>query len=155
MKFICPLLVVTDINRSRDFYENILGQKVKYDYGESITFLGDFAIHLKSHYKGLIGNRRVISGGNNFELYFEQDDIEVIVSRLKEYNVTFIHEIKEQPWRQRVVRFYDPDKYIVEVGESLSFLAKRLKNEGMADEQIAKTIDMPIGFVIESTTSTR
>lgn len=47
MKFMCPLVVVKDINRSRDFYENVLGQRVKYDYGENITFHGDFALHQK------------------------------------------------------------------------------------------------------------
>jgi len=124
---------------------------VKFDYGESVTFYGDFAIHLKSHYKGLIENRQIRHGGNNFELYFELDDIESIVKRLKAYNITFIHEIREQPWRQKVIRFYDPDKNIIEVWESLCFLANRLKNEGMAVGQISETINMPTSFVIEST----
>lgn len=45
MKFICSLITVSDIKRSRNFYENLLNQKVKYDLGENITFNGDFAIH--------------------------------------------------------------------------------------------------------------
>lgn len=57
MKYVCPLITVSDINLARDFYENILYQKVKYDFGESVTFHGDFAIHLQSHYKNLIDNR--------------------------------------------------------------------------------------------------
>jgi catechol 2,3-dioxygenase-like lactoylglutathione lyase family enzyme len=69
VKFICPLITVSDIEKSRDFYENILGQKVKFDFGENITFHGDFAIHLISHFKELIDNKEVIHGGNDFELY--------------------------------------------------------------------------------------
>ena len=31
MKYKCALFVVNDIQRSRDFYENLLGQTVKYE----------------------------------------------------------------------------------------------------------------------------
>jgi len=30
--------------------------------------------------------------------------------------VEFIHEIVEQPWGQKVMRFYDPDYHMIEVG---------------------------------------
>ncbi len=147
MKYICPLITVSDIKRSRDFYEDLLNQKVKYDFGENITFHGDFAIHLQSHYEMLIDNKKVTYGGNNFELYFEYDDIEQIVKLLMDNNVSFVHGIREQPWRQKVVRFYDPDKNIIEIGESLEYLAFRLKNEGLSIEQISKTTNLPIDFV--------
>jgi catechol 2,3-dioxygenase-like lactoylglutathione lyase family enzyme len=150
MKYICSLITVSDINRSRDFYETLLNQKVKYDFGENITFHGDFAIHLQSHFKGLIDGKDIKHGGNNFELYFEYDNVEQIVTLLRDNNVSFVHDIREQPWRQRVVRFYDPDDNIIEIGESLEFLAFRLNNEGLSIEQISKTIHMPIAFVNES-----
>ncbi|MFA5729147.1 MAG: VOC family protein [Candidatus Neomarinimicrobiota bacterium] len=150
MKYVCPLIAVSDIRRSHDFYENLLGQKVKYDYGENVTFQGDFAIHLLSHYQALIDNKEIRTGGNNFELYFEYDNIEEIVKKLKESNVTFVHEIREQPWRQKVVRFYDPDENIIEIGESLEYLAFRLKNEGLSVEQISKATGTSLDFVKES-----
>ena len=150
IKYICPLITVSDIKRSRDFYENILGQKVKFDFGESITFHGDFAIHLQSHFKKLIDNKEIIQGGNNFELYFECDNLEKIVGLLYKNHVAFIHEIREQPWKQKVVRFYDPDRNIVEIGESLEFLSYRLNNEGMSTEQISETTGMTIEFINKS-----
>lgn len=150
MKYVCPLITVSDMKLSRDFYENVLGQKVKYDFGESVTFHGDFAIHLRAHYKNLIDNREVISGGNNFELYFESDRLERIVEKLNTSGVLFVHELREQPWRQQVVRFYDPDKNIVEIGETLEHLSFRLKQEGMSYDQISKVTNMPIDFVLES-----
>jgi len=73
MKFVCSLIVVSDINRSRYFYENILNQKVKYDFGENVIFQGDFAIHLKSHFQGLIDTKEIKRCCNIFELYFEYD----------------------------------------------------------------------------------
>ncbi|MHB8131782.1 MAG: VOC family protein [Mobilitalea sp.] len=54
MKFICALIVVDDIEISRRFYEKVLNQKVKYDFGENVTFEGGFSIHLKSHFLELL-----------------------------------------------------------------------------------------------------
>ena len=150
MKYVCPLITVSDMKVARDFYENILDQKVKYDFGESVTFHGDFAIHLQSHYKNLIDNREVNSGGNNFELYFESDKIELIVEKLMEKDILFVHELREQPWRQKVARFYDPDKNIIEIGETLEHLSYRLRKEDLSFEQISKITNMPIDFVIDS-----
>lgn len=150
MKYICSLITVSDIKRSREFYENLLNQKVKFDFGENITFHGDFAIHLQSHFKELINNKEIKHEGNNFELYFEYDNVEQIVKVLKDNNVSLVHDIIEQPWKQKVVRFYDPDNNIIEIGESMEYLAFRLKNEGMSIEQISQTTNMPIAFVNES-----
>ena len=44
VKFICTLITVADMQRSRHFYENVLGQKVETDFGENVSF-GGFAIH--------------------------------------------------------------------------------------------------------------
>lgn len=143
MKYICPLVVVEDIKKSRLFYENILGQTVKMDLGENITFDGDFAIHQKDHFRKLIGDNVIIKRSNNFELYFEDDDLESIVLKLKENDIEFIHEIIEQPWRQRVIRFYDHDKNIIEVGERLEHLAYRLARENYSENEISKIIGLP------------
>ena len=150
MKYVCPLITVSDMKQSRDFYENLLDQKVKHDYGESVTFYGDFAIHLQNHFKNLIDNHEIKSGGNNFELYFESDTIELIVEKLKGNNVIFLHELREQPWRQKVVRFYDPDKNIIEIGETLEHLSFRLRTEGLSVEQVSEITNMPVDFVIDS-----
>lgn len=150
MRFICALVTVSDMQRSRDFYERVLNQKIKYDFGENITFHGDFAIHLQSHFSKLIDNKEVKSGNNNFESYFEYDNLEKVVAVLKANGVTFVHDIREQPWRQKVVRFYDPDENIIEVGESLEYLSYRLWNEGVSIDLISQTTNMPVDFVNSS-----
>jgi len=150
MKFICSLITVNDINRSRDFYERILDQKVKANFGENVTYHGDFAIHLKSHFQGLIDNIEIKTHCNNFELYFEHDDIEQLVDRLNSYGVTYIHALREQPWRQKVMRFYDPDENIIEVGESIEHLSYRLHTEGISIDKIASITYMSETFVGES-----
>lgn len=150
MKFICPLIVVDDINIARSFYEKVLDQKVEYDFGENISFEGGFAIHLKTHFADLIdlSPDNIIQRSNNSELYFEEDDLDGLLEKLNaEGPVEFIHGIKEQPWGQRVIRFYDPDKHIVEVGESMESVARRFSDQGLSIEEIAQRTSMPEDFV--------
>lgn len=122
MKYVCPLLVVKNIAVSRDFYENILGQKLKHDFGENIVFEGDFSVHLKEHFEELLGPGydQIKTRAHNFELYFETAALDATIQKLRENKIEFIHEAKKQPWGQRVARFYDPDYHIIEIGEPMS-----------------------------------
>lgn len=150
MKFICSLIVVDDMEISKNFYQNVLNQKVKYDFGENVIFEGDFSIHLKSHFGKLIGLSPddIIQKSHNSELYFEDDDLDSLLAKLEESGVVeYIHGIKEQPWGQRVIRFYDPDMHIIEVGESMESVARRFLSEGFSVEETAKRISMPEEFV--------
>jgi len=72
MKFICSLIVVNNVETSRNFYGKVLNQKVQFDFGENVSFEGGFAIHLKSHFSNLININEdvIIQKSNNGELYF-------------------------------------------------------------------------------------
>lgn len=151
MKFICPLIVVKDMNRARHFYEDILQQVVKYDFGENIQFEGNFSIHLENHFHALIdsvGNEVIQHKSNNFELYFESEDIVESEYKLKLAKVEFIHELTEQPWGQRVVRVYDYDGHIIEIGESLETVVSRYLEAGWDIEKISKKTSMPVEFIM-------
>lgn len=150
MKFISALITVDDIDRSRHFYTGLLEQEIKFDFGENITFHGDFAIHLRSHFKELIDNKEIKDKANNCELYFEYDNLEKMELKLNKEGVEFVHEIREQPWRQKVMRFYDPDENIIEVGESMEHLSNRLHREGIEVKEISKITNMPQDFVKNS-----
>ncbi len=150
MKFICPLIVVNNMEVSRNFYEKVLNQKVQYDFGENVSFEGGFAIHLKSHFSDLINIKKddIIQKSNNSELYFEEDDLDSFLQKLKNIDsIEYIHGLKEQPWGQRVIRFYDPDMHIVDVGEPMESVVKRLLSEGSSVEETSKRTLMPEEFV--------
>jgi len=147
IRFVCSLIVVSDMEVSCHFYEKILGQKVKYNFGENITFEGDFAIHQKAHYQMLIDQKEIRNGGNNLELYFEYDDVDEIALKLQEHQVAFVHPVRYQPWRQKVVRFYDPDMHIIEIGETMEHLAYRLFNENLTVEDISGITMLPLEFI--------
>jgi catechol 2,3-dioxygenase-like lactoylglutathione lyase family enzyme len=138
MKFICSLIVVENIEKSRYFYEKLLGQKVVSDFGENVAFEGGFAIHQKAHFSKLICNLPIGKKTNNFELYFEDDAIEEIVKILHANGIEFIHEIMEQPWKQRVTRFYDYDFNAIEIGERMEHVAYRLHMENYSIDEICK-----------------
>ena len=137
IKFAGSLITVADMERSRNFYQGVLGQKVEADFGQNVSF-GGFSIHLRPHFKTLIDNKEIAVGGNNFELYFEYDDVEQICQKLKAEKVEFIHELREQPWRQLTMRFYDPDKNIIEIGETMEHLILRLLQQGNSPDDIVK-----------------
>jgi catechol 2,3-dioxygenase-like lactoylglutathione lyase family enzyme len=150
MKFICPLIVVKDIEISKNFYETVLEQEVEYDFGENVLFAGGFAIHLQSHFAEQldISPDDIVPQSNNCELYFEEDDLEALLDHLRHIDsLEYIHGITEQPWGQRVIRFYDPDKHIIEVGESMESVARRFLHSGLSVEETALRISMPVGFV--------
>ncbi len=165
-KYVCALITVSDITRSRAFYEGMLGQEVDMDFGPNVGFRGGFAIHERTHFESLFGDegesragRRqpasAVAAGTTAadnrspwgELYFEEDDIETLEGSLRAAGVVFAHPLREQPWAQRVFRCLDPDGHIVEVGESLETTARRLADGGMSAEQAAKRMGMPVDFV--------
>ena len=149
-KFICPLIVVEDVERSRRFYQGLLGQRVSMDFTENLTFEGGFSIHLASHYAGLIGGAAAYPrpiGAQNMELYFESHDIERDVAELEAAGVEFVHPLVEQPWGQLVVRCYDPDGHIVEIGEPMEAVVARCHARGMTGAEIAEATSMPVSFV--------
>lgn len=149
MKFKMPLIVVRDMERSRKFYEELLDLKVVLDFGANITFSGDFCLQTKDSWRGFIGDSEdtIMFRSNNFELYFEEKNLEKFVQKLKDYDVELIHDVKEYPWGQRVVRFYDPDKHIIEVGESMTTVIRRFYNQGMSVEEIVERSQHPEDFV--------
>jgi len=143
------LVLVKDLKVSRAFYEEALSQKVKYDFGQDVVFHGGFTIHDADHFSNLLFNRsnphiNNILGQENFELYFECDDMEAVFSQLMDHVVVLIHPIHEQPWGQRVFRFYDPDKHIVEIGEPMPAVIKRYLKAGASEEEIAQRTAMPL-----------
>jgi len=154
MKFKGSLYTVKNIDVSKEFYQDLLGQKIKYDFGENVTFDGDFSIQESSHFANMItiDENTILSKSNNSELYFETDDIEEFIFRLKSYknSVQLIHDILEHPWGQRVIRFYDPDFHIVEVGESMESVVLRLHSLGNSIKKISEITQHPEEFVINA-----
>lgn len=156
IKYICPLITVQDIDKSRKFYEDVLKQEVEMDHGANVAFKDGFAIHNAEHYKELLGDSSATNDNrdknlnvdkNFMELYFESEDLDSVQEKLESLNCRFVHKIRVQPWEQRVMRFYDPDGYIIEVGEPLEFVVRRFAAQGLSIEKISEKSSTPVEFV--------
>ena len=147
MKLKNPLLVVTDIDKSVEFYKNVLGLHKIMDFGANVTLTGGLCLQSKESFKEFIDNKNIIFGSNSLEVYFEEDDFDSFAQKLETLDIKYVHGIKEHSWGQRVVRFYDPDMHIIEVGENMKTVCKRFLDSGMTPEQVAKRMDVPIKFV--------
>lgn len=117
------------------------------DFGANKTLTGDLVLQTFETYKEFIGINEIAFGGNKFEIYFEEDHFDIFAERLKKCEVEYVHTIKEHSWGQRVVRFYDPDKHIIEVGENMKMVCKRFLESGITPEQVAHRLDVPMKFV--------
>ncbi len=150
MKYKGPLIVVKEMERSRKFYEELLGQKVMFDFGANIAFESGLSLQTRDSWRGFIGDSEdtVVFRSNNFELYFEEKNFEQFLEKLKRWDgVEPVHDMREYSWGQRVVRFYDPDKHIVEVGESMVKVIQRFRDQGMTAAEIAERSQHPLEFV--------
>lgn len=145
------VIFVRDIPASRHFYEDLLGMQVETDFGANVGYAGGLAIWEVGSAYQFVHGRAVEDvpalGRDNLELYFETDDIDAVWERLSAAGVTVISPIREQPWGQRVLHIADPDGHLVEIGEPMQAVVRRLIGEGLTDEAISARTMLPVEAV--------
>lgn len=149
MKLKNTLLAVADMERSLTFYETVLGLQVVLDFGANKTLTGGLCLQTLETWSGFLETDRVPFGGNDAELYFEEDRFDGFVRRLESLEIQYVHPVKEHPWGQRVVRFYDPDRHIIEAGENMRAVCRRFLGSGLTPEETAARMDVPVEYVRE------
>ena len=107
MKFQNPLLAVTDMARSVEFYKTVLGLHKIMDFGANVTLTGGVCLQTLDSWQAFIETDQVELGARNGELYFEEENFDAFAARLEGLSIHYVHPVKEHPWGQRVVRFYD------------------------------------------------
>lgn len=143
-----PVQAVRDIEISKQFYHDLFDQEVTLDLGANVTLSGGFALQEDFDELADIPKSTILHQSNNMELYFETEDFDAFLEKLHDFlDIELVHPPKMHEWHQRVVRLYDPDWHIVEVGESMEVVAQRLLREGYDVAQIAKLTQMPEPFV--------
>ena len=150
MRYTSTLIAVRDIEKSKQFYHGVLGLDVVADFGANVTLTGGIALQTVDSWQGFIhkSDEEIIFGNNACELYFEEDDINAFAVKLnRNKNIEYIHPLIEHSWGQRVVRFYDPDKHIIEVGENMMMVVQRFIDAGLSIEETAARMDVPVDYV--------
>ncbi|MFR8167090.1 MAG: VOC family protein [Lachnospiraceae bacterium] len=117
MKLKNVLIVVKDIERSKQFYHNLFGLNMVLDNDGNMILTEGLVLQEEKIWKSFLG-KEIIPKSNSCELYFEERDIEAFVQKLEKLypSVQYVNKLMTHSWGQKVVRFYDPDGNLIEVG---------------------------------------
>ena len=111
------LIVVKDMELSIKFYHDLFGLDTVVDQDGNVILTEGLVLQDEKLWKKFL-EREVIPENNSCELYFEERNIEAFVERLEKLypSVNYVNRLMTHSWGQKVVRFYDPDGNMIEVG---------------------------------------
>lgn len=117
MKLKNILIVVKDMERSKRFYHDIFGLEVILDQGGNMILTEGLVLQEESIWKPVL-EKEIIYKNHACELYFEERDIEGLIEKLESVypEVEYVERLKTYDWGKKIVRFYDPDGTLIEVG---------------------------------------
>ena len=116
------LIVVKDAERSRRFYHDLFGLEMLVDHDGNMLLSDGLVLQEEKYWREFLG-RDVVPENNACELYFEEPDVEAFVEKLEALypSVQYANRLMTHSWGQKVIRFYDPDGNLIEVGTPMNF----------------------------------
>lgn len=117
MKLKNILIVVKDIEKSKRFYHDLFGLDMVLDNDGNMILTEGLVLQDEKIWRGFL-EKDIIPESNSCELYFEERDIEAFVQKLEKLypSVQYVNRLMTHSWGQKVIRFYDPDGNLIEVG---------------------------------------
>ncbi|MCB6413858.1 VOC family protein [Dorea acetigenes] len=117
MKLKNILIVVEDIEKSKQFYHDLFGLDVVLDNDGNMILTEGLVLQDKKVW-GKFLEKEIIPKSNSCELYFEESDIEAFIEKLENLypSVQYVNRLMTHSWGQKVSRFYDLDGNLIEVG---------------------------------------
>ena len=117
MKLKNVLIVVKDIEKSKKFYHDLFGMDVVLDNDGNMILTEGLVLQDAKIWSAFL-EKDIVSKSNSCELYFEEQDIEVFVEKLEKLypSIEYVNRLMTHSWGQKVVRFYDLDGNLIEVG---------------------------------------
>ena len=111
------LIVVKDIKKADKYYHDLFGLETLMDNDGNMILSEGLCLQEEKYWRGFLG-REIVPQNNSCELYFEEEDVDRFYEKLvNSYPDTeFVNLPMTHSWGQRVVRFYDPDGNLIEVG---------------------------------------
>lgn len=111
------LIAVNDMDKAIRFYKEIFGLQVILNQDGNVILSEGLVLQDAKIWKKFL-EKDLIPKNNMSELYFEEPDVEAFVGRLEksEFEIEFVSRLLIHSWGQKVVRFYDPDGNLIEVG---------------------------------------
>ncbi|MBQ3227549.1 MAG: VOC family protein [Clostridia bacterium] len=128
MKLKNILIVVKDIEKSRQFYHDLFGIDLVLDNDGNMILTEGLVLQDERIWKNFLG-KNIVSKSNSCELYFEEQDIEAFIEKLERMypNIEYVNRLMTHSWGQRVIRFYDLDGNLIEVGTPIESIDSNLQ----------------------------
>ena len=117
MKLKNVLIVVKDIEKSKQFYHDLFDLDLVLDNDGNMILTEGLVLQDEKTWKAFLG-KDIVPENNSCELYFEERDIEAFMEKLEQLypSIQYVHKLITHSWGQKVVRFYDLDGNLIEVG---------------------------------------
>ena len=117
MKLKNVLIVVKDIEKSRKFYHDLFDIDLVLDNDGNMILTEGLVLQDEKIWKSFLG-KDIVPKSNSYELYFEEQDIESFVEKLEKLypDIEYVNRLMTHSWGQQVIRFYDLDGNLIEVG---------------------------------------
>ena len=111
------LIVVKDIEKSRKFYQDLFGIELVLDNDGNMILTEGLVLQDEKIWKSFL-DRDIVPQSNSCELYFEEQDIESFIEKMERLypSIEYVNRLMTHSWGQRVIRFYDLDGNLIEVG---------------------------------------
>ena len=116
MKLKNVLIAVKDIEKSRQFYNEVFGLDLVLDNDGNMILTEGLVLQDEKIWREALG-KEIIPENNFCELYFEEPEIEAFICKLEtQYpSIQYVNRLTEYSWGQKMVRFYDMDGNLIEV----------------------------------------
>ena len=117
MKLKNILIVVENIEESRKFYHDLFGIDLVLDNDGNMILTEGLVLQDAKIWKSFL-DRDIMPRSNSCELYFEEQNIESFAKKLERLypSIEYVNRLMTHSWGQRVIRFYDLDGNLIEVG---------------------------------------
>ncbi len=117
MKLKNVLIVTKNIEKSKKFYHDVFGLDMLLDNDGNMILTEGLVLQDEAIWRKFI-EKDVIQKNNATELYFEEKDIEGFIEKLENLypDIEYVNTLMTHSWGQKIVRFYDPDGNLIEVG---------------------------------------
>lgn len=118
MKLKNIVIVVKDVERSKQFYKELFGLDVILDQEGNVILTEGLVLQEAKVWEQALG-QDVVWKNHASELYFEETDLELFLEKLQQYEqkIQYVYLPEEGESKKRAVRLYDLDGNMIEVGE--------------------------------------
>lgn len=118
MKLKNIVIVVKDVEKSKQFYKELFGLDVILDQEGNVILTEGLVLQEAKVWEQAIG-QDVVWKNHASELYFEETDLDLFLEKfqLYEQKIQYVYLPEEGESKKRAVRLYDLDGNMIEVGE--------------------------------------